>query len=50
MPLEAQASGRPVIAYGKGGALETVLPLEASLARQREFFSGTDRRELDGGC
>ena len=24
-PLEAQASGRPVIAYGKGGALETVL-------------------------
>jgi glycosyltransferase involved in cell wall biosynthesis len=27
VPLEAQASGRPVIAYGKGGALETVLPL-----------------------
>lgn len=25
-PLEAQASGRPVIAYGRGGALETVLP------------------------
>jgi glycosyltransferase involved in cell wall biosynthesis len=25
VPLEAQASGRPVIAYGKGGALETVL-------------------------
>lgn len=24
-PLEAQASGRPVIAFGKGGALETVL-------------------------
>lgn len=24
-PLEAQASGRPVIAYGKGGALETVI-------------------------
>src|SRR5262249_42226450 len=24
-PIEAQASGRPVIAYGKGGALETVL-------------------------
>lgn len=24
-PLEAQACGRPVIAYGKGGALETVL-------------------------
>ncbi|OBY76952.1 glycosyl transferase [Paenibacillus sp. KS1] len=24
-PLEAQASGRPVLAYGKGGALETVI-------------------------
>ncbi len=29
-PVEAQASGRPVIAYGRGGALETV----------RGFFSG----------
>jgi glycosyltransferase involved in cell wall biosynthesis len=27
VPLEAQASGRPVIAYRKGGALETVMPL-----------------------
>ncbi len=27
VPLEAMSSGRPVIAYGKGGALETVLPL-----------------------
>lgn len=26
-PVEAQACGTPVIAYGKGGALETVLPL-----------------------
>ena len=25
-PLEAQASGRPVLAYGAGGALESVLP------------------------
>jgi glycosyltransferase involved in cell wall biosynthesis len=25
-PLEANASGRPVIAYGRGGALETVVP------------------------
>lgn len=25
VPLEAQASGRPVIAYGSGGALETVI-------------------------
>jgi glycosyltransferase involved in cell wall biosynthesis len=26
VPLEAQACGRPVIAYGRGGALETVSP------------------------
>ena len=29
VPLEAQASGRPVIAYGKGGVLETVIPLNS---------------------
>jgi glycosyltransferase involved in cell wall biosynthesis len=29
-PLEAMASGRPVIAYAKGGALETVIPLNPS--------------------
>ncbi len=27
VPLEAQASGRPVIGYGKGGLLETVIGL-----------------------
>ncbi|WP_447979743.1 glycosyltransferase [Candidatus Nitrospira bockiana] len=27
VPLEAMASGRPVIAYGKGGALETVVAM-----------------------
>jgi glycosyltransferase involved in cell wall biosynthesis len=26
MPLEAMAAGRPVIAYGKGGSLESVVP------------------------
>lgn len=26
-PIEAQASGRPVIAYGRGGALKTVIAL-----------------------
>ena len=25
VPLEAQASGKPVVAYGKGGALETII-------------------------
>jgi len=31
VPVEAQASGTPVIAYGKGGVLETVLPGETGL-------------------
>lgn len=31
MPLEAMACGTPVIAYGKGGALETVLPQKTGL-------------------
>jgi glycosyltransferase involved in cell wall biosynthesis len=29
VPLEAQACGRPVIAYEKGGVLETVIPVKA---------------------
>lgn len=29
--VEAQAAGRPVIAYGRGGALETVIPGETGL-------------------
>lgn len=29
VPVEVQACGRPVIAFGRGGALETVLPLHA---------------------
>ena len=33
-PVEAQACGTPVIAYGRGGALETVVPDETGL-----FFS-----------
>ena len=38
-PLEAQASGRPVIALGAGGALETVLPGQTGV-----FFP---RQEVD---
>jgi glycosyltransferase involved in cell wall biosynthesis len=30
VPLEAHACGRPVLAYGKSGVLETVIPLKAS--------------------
>lgn len=28
VPLEAMASGKPVIAYGRGGALETIVPYD----------------------
>ena len=35
-PLEAQASGRPVIAYGKGGALETVIDGSTGLFFQNQ--------------
>ena len=31
VPLEAQACGRPVVAYGRGGACETVVPEETGL-------------------
>jgi len=30
VPLEAQACGRPVIAYGRGGVIETVVDLDAA--------------------
>lgn len=29
--VEAQAAGRPVVAYGQGGALETVVPGETGV-------------------
>lgn len=32
VPLEAMACGKPVIAYGRGGVLETVIPLEGRSA------------------
>jgi glycosyltransferase involved in cell wall biosynthesis len=40
-PLEAQASGRPVIAYGEGGALETVVP-----GKTGEFFASQTAESL----
>jgi glycosyltransferase involved in cell wall biosynthesis len=42
-PLEAQASGRPVIAFGKGGALETVIEGETGL-----FFTEQTPAALQG--
>src|ERR1700751_512946 len=35
VPLEAQSYGRPVIAYGKGGSLETVVGSTGSAVRQK---------------
>ncbi|PWB79516.1 MAG: glycosyltransferase family 4 protein [Candidatus Methylomirabilota bacterium] len=40
LPVEAMASGRPVIAYGKGGATETVIPLNGG---QWRVASGESR-------
>lgn len=39
-PLEAQASGRPVVAFGRGGVLETVIPWEDYQEGRKDFFSG----------
>ena len=38
VPLEAQACGRPVIAYGKGGSLETVRARESQANPTGVFF------------
>jgi glycosyltransferase involved in cell wall biosynthesis len=47
-PLEAQASGRPVIAYGSGGALETVVPLNPETFRKPEQIC--NRADLNGSA
>ena len=44
VPLEINAAGRPVIAFGKGGATETVVAGETGI-----FFQRTDGRINDGG-
>jgi len=36
VPVEAQASGRPVIAYGRGGVLDTVVPGKTGLFFQQQ--------------
>ncbi|HEY4716936.1 MAG TPA: glycosyltransferase [bacterium] len=36
--LEAQSCGKPVIALGKGGALETIIPLESPYSPTGVFF------------
>lgn len=45
-PVEAQACGTPVIAYGKGGALETVVGTGDQSTRTGIFFSKQTTEEL----
>jgi len=51
VPLEAQACGKPVIAFGKGGALETVIGLNQSQSEQSDatgiFFYEQSREALE---
>jgi glycosyltransferase involved in cell wall biosynthesis len=46
LPVEAQACGTPVIAYGKGGCLETVIPLRGSI--KLTFDSNTNFKKPTG--
>lgn len=57
-PIEAQGSGRPVIAYGKGGALETVVGFRPENEGRRRGGlprpplgepEGTSESHVDGG-
>jgi glycosyltransferase involved in cell wall biosynthesis len=43
VPLEAQACGRPVVAFGRGGALETVIEGETGVF----FGEQTEKALLD---
>jgi glycosyltransferase involved in cell wall biosynthesis len=47
VPLEAQACGTPVIAFGEGGATETVLPADATRRGTGLFF---DEQTPDALC
>ena len=45
VPLEAQASGRPVIAFKRGGLLETVIGMEDSQSNPTGIFFGAQDAE-----
>ena len=54
VPLEANAAGRPAIAYGRGGALETIRPgvtgehfMEATSAALAETLGAFDAARYD---
>jgi len=40
VPLEAMACGKPVIAYGRGGALETIIPYDQEIKPKRGIPTG----------
>ncbi|MGO4878449.1 glycosyltransferase [Pedobacter psychrotolerans] len=44
-PLEANASGRPVIAYGMGGVLETMIPYEGIANKATAIFFKDQTKE-----
>lgn len=52
VPVEAMASGRPVIAYGRGGALDTVIDGETGLLFPDQSVEGlieaVERFETEG--
>jgi glycosyltransferase involved in cell wall biosynthesis len=51
VPLEAQACGRPVVAYARGGALETVVPGATGLLvddARPDAFAEAIERAVDG--
>lgn len=47
-PLEANASGRPVIAFGKGGVLDTMIPVGENYSQEATavFFEPQDETSL----
>lgn len=49
VPVEAMASGRPVIAFAKGGALETVVPLNKPAVGACDYTSAQEAEEKPTG-
>lgn len=47
VPVEAMASGRPVIAYGRGGALDTVIDGETGLLFREQSAEGIAQAVLE---
>ncbi|MGD3715913.1 glycosyltransferase, partial [Xanthomonas citri pv. citri] len=45
-PVEAQACGTPVIAYGRGGALETVIASGDASTRTGLFFERQEKADI----